>query len=127
MAVDWNRPVQVNYDGKWRDAHCVAVSKTVPEFAHIVLYEEEGAVVGFLYKNDSEKLRNTPTPPTWRAWKSVAEMGDAVNGWFRRKGDASSAFRVCDLDWDLGSLVDQFEHSPTPWIEESWEPCGVRE
>jgi len=73
--------------------------------------------------------------PKFRQWQSIEEMGEAVNHWFRQKHTIvklrveASYLESIDLSDEknrsLNELCLNYEHSPTPWIADSWKPCGV--
>lgn len=75
-------------------------------------------------------------PPKFRPWASVEEMGEKVDWWFRMKVNKSFIFKIrqidtCEITWDdmesstFAMLFANNECSPTPWIADSWQPCGV--
>ena len=79
--------------------------------------------------------------PVFRAWVSVEEMGETVNDWFRRKDNHRRTRKITnfsrnepdcivfgedgDVHTYLNNLFNGHEHSPTPWLNDSWLPCGV--
>ena len=68
-------------------------------------------------------------------WENVEDMGAAVNDWFMCKKSIDDATRIksyyvhgvsftgSDL-CPFGYLLDKMEHSATPWLKDSWKPCG---
>ena len=82
-------------------------------------------------------------PPRLRPWNSIEEMGEAVNHWFKHKPNNALLKLVflCEGDpkpvgfpnqgkvnlYTLTELNTHFEHTPTPWLADTWKPCGVKE
>ena len=77
-------------------------------------------------------------PPHWRPWKSTEEMGEAVNDWFRHKTTGRMSriklivlqeigFNDDNYLASLKQILEEREHTPTPWLADSWKPCGVEE
>ena len=82
-------------------------------------------------------------PPKLRPWQSIEEMGEAVNDWFKLNNTNTHkvfAFNVSGKQiyflsnntggvckWDMESLLNHAEHTPTPWLSDSWKPCGIEE
>ena len=81
-------------------------------------------------------------PKKYRAWKSIEEMGEAVNHWFRLKEHYNVLRKIgimmnhnepdcidfCGEEGSvhtyLNNLLDSYEHSPDL---KTWLPCGVEE
>jgi len=91
------------------------------------------------YDNRFEPLDNLyiVEPSKYRAWKDVAEMGEAVNHWFRI-GQCNAIWKILRFTAKTVFTIDHNEiqeyslpfstetmHTATPWIEDSWKPCGV--
>lgn len=77
-------------------------------------------------------------PPAFRPWNSIEEMGEAINWWFRIQGEFVYWFKLGEAysnkviwtDAKTSTFLELFannECTPTPWLPDSWRPCGVKE
>jgi len=98
-------------------------------------------LIGMLRDDRTEPFKNLYIiePPKFRPWASVKEMGEAVNHWFRLKGLKQQTYqKAIAMNDEQGvkmalmtpfspwqELFRMVENSPTPWIADSWQPCGI--
>jgi hypothetical protein len=77
--------------------------------------------------------------PKLRPWKSMMEMGEAINHWYRSSPCGRSIFKITshspdenavsvdEVGVNMENMLRRFEHSSTPWDDSSWKECGILE
>lgn len=101
-----------------------------------------GSLEALLFSKEKMRISKPPkTEPKIEPWASVEEMGEAVSHWFKKKGTryAHTIKGLCVANDDriigvidedesvfisFKTLMETREHSSTPWIADSWKPCG---
>lgn len=115
MPVDWNKPVEVKWEGKWISVHSVAVSKCDKTVAAITWYIPDGAVRCTLTSMFDTGFRNTPEPETegWRYFVGASGVRYRVSP------------RTCQKLLDDGNWGN-LEDTKTFWTETDadWKPLN---